>query len=122
LTSASTHDSQVAIPLMQMTAPRVECLYDLLDAAYDAEAIHEFSRSLGHVPIIEPVQRGAWVPLAPAQRQRFGECSASERFNSRLKDEFGGRTVRVRGAVKVMAHPMFGVLVITALGIWNRLG
>jgi hypothetical protein len=41
--------------------------------------------------------------------------------NGRLKDEFGGRTVRVRGAIKVMAHLMFGVIVITALAIWNRL-
>lgn len=28
---------------------------------------------------------------------------------------------RVHGALKVMAHLMFGVLVITALGIWNQL-
>ena len=40
LTSASTHDSQVAIPLMQMSAQRVTDLYDLMDSAYDAEAIH----------------------------------------------------------------------------------
>jgi IS5 family transposase len=121
LTSASTHDSQVAVPLLQMSAERVCSLYDLADAAYDARTIHEFSRSLSHVPIIDPVHRGAWTPLAPAQRKRFGQRSASERVNSRLKDGFGGRTVRVRGAVKVMAHLMFGVLVITALGIWNRL-
>ena len=37
-----------------------------------------------------------------------------ERANARLKDEFGGRSVRVRGAVKVMAHLMFGVLALTA--------
>jgi len=121
LTSASLHDSQVAIPLMQMSAGRVCSFYDLGDAAYDARAIHEFSRRLGHVPIIEPVQRGDWVPLDPAQRQRFGQRSADERVNARLKDQFGGRTVRVRGALKVMAHLMFGVLVITALGIWSRL-
>jgi hypothetical protein len=36
-----------------------------------------------------------------------------ERVNARLKDEFGGRTVRVRGAAKVMAHLMFGVLALT---------
>jgi hypothetical protein len=121
LTSASTHDSQVAIPLMQMSAGRVRSLYDLGDAAYDARAIHEYSRSLGHVPIIEPVQRGDWIPLDPAQRQRFGQRSADERVNARLKDEFGGRTVRVRGGLKVMAHLMFGILAITALGIWSRL-
>ena len=34
--SASTHDSQVAIPLGTLTAGRVENLYDLMDAAYDS--------------------------------------------------------------------------------------
>ena len=37
-----------------------------------------------------------------------------ERVNGRLKDEFGGRYVRERGAAKVMAHLMFGVLALTA--------
>jgi hypothetical protein len=121
LTSANTHDSQVAIPLMQMCAQRVTDLYDLMDSAYDAEAIHSYSRGLGHVPIIEPVQRGDWVPLDEAQRQRFGQRSASERVNGRLKEFFGGWTVRVRGAAKVMAHLMFGILAITALSLWQRL-
>ena len=43
-----------------------------------------------------------------------------ERANSRLKDEFGGRTVRVRGAAKVMAHLMFGVLAL-AVDQWLRI-
>ncbi len=34
--------------------------------------------------------------------------------NGRLKDEFGGRFVRVHGSVKVMSHLMFGVLVLAA--------
>jgi hypothetical protein len=121
LTSASTHDSQVAIPLLQMSAQRITGLYDLMDSAYDAEAIHTYARSLGHVPLIEPVQRGDWIPLDPAERQRFGERSASERVNGRLKEFFGGRTVRVRGPAKVMCHLMFGVLAITALSLWQRL-
>ena len=50
LTSASVHDSQVAIPLMTMTSARVSCLYDLMDAAYDAAAIHDQSRALGPPP------------------------------------------------------------------------
>jgi hypothetical protein len=33
---------------------------------------------------------------------------------ARLKDEFGGRNLRVRGAAKVMAHLMFGILALTA--------
>ena len=70
----------------------------------------------------EPVQRGDWIPLDPAQRRRFAERSASERVNARLKDHFGGRTVRVRGAAKVMCHLMFGLVAITALGLWQRVG
>lgn len=45
LTSASTHDSQVAIPLMQICAQRFRGLYDLMDSAYDAQAIHAYARS-----------------------------------------------------------------------------
>ena len=36
----------------------------------------------------------------------------AERVNARLKDEFGARFVRVRGAIKVKCHLMFGVLVL----------
>ena len=53
LTSASVHDSQVAIPLVMMTAERVTNLYDLMDAAYDAREIYQMSERLGHVPIID---------------------------------------------------------------------
>jgi hypothetical protein len=52
LTSASVHDSQVAIPLMTLTTQRVDYLYELMDSAYDAEHIHGQSRELHHVPII----------------------------------------------------------------------
>jgi hypothetical protein len=37
-----------------------------------------------------------------------------ERVYGRLKDEFGGRMIRVRGPKKVMAHLMFGLLALTA--------
>ena len=36
-----------------------------------------------------------------------------ERVNGRLKEEFGGRHVRVRGPDKVMCHLMFGILALT---------
>jgi hypothetical protein len=36
-----------------------------------------------------------------------------ERVNARIKDDFGGRTVRVRGHAKVMTHLMFGILALT---------
>ena len=37
------------------------------------------------------------------------ERSQAERTNARLKDEFGGRQVWVRGPAKVMSHLMFGL-------------
>jgi hypothetical protein len=120
LTSASVHDSQVAIPLAQMTAQRVTSLYDLMDSAYDAPQIHAFSRGLGHVPMIDPnPRRGEKIPLAPAQAQRFKQRSASERVNSLLKERYGGRFVRVRGAKKVMAHLMFGLIALTAMQLYQ---
>jgi hypothetical protein len=116
LTSASTHDSQCAIPLAQMTAARLSAsLYDLMDAAYDAPEIHAFSRSLGHVPIIDHnPRRGVKRPMEPARLARYAQRTASERVNSQLMDNYGGRFLRVRGAAKVTAHLMFGLVAITA--------
>jgi hypothetical protein len=115
LTSASVHDSQPSIPLTTMTYQLVKSLYELKDSAFDCKHIVAYSLSLGHVPIIDPNSRnGEGRVLAPAEKVRYRERSASERVNSRLKDEFGGRMIRVRGAVKVMAHLMFGILALTA--------
>ena len=48
-----------------------------------------------------------------AEAERYKERTMVERVNARLKDEFGAREIRVRGAAKVMAHLMFGVLALT---------
>jgi hypothetical protein len=121
LTAAVLHDSQAAIPLATMTAQRVTSLYDVMDAAYDATEIWEHSRSLGHVPIVRPVKRGrretgyqASRTLSWAEADRFGERTMVERVYARLKDEFGGREIRVRGHRKIMTHLMFAVLALTA--------
>ena len=112
--SASLH-SQAAIPLMKMTSSRVPYCYDLMDAAYDAGPIYEISRDLGHVPIIDKNSRGKDViPMAPHEASRYNERSAVELFNGRLKEEFGGCNVMVRGAKKVNTHLMFGVIAIFA--------
>lgn len=112
-TSASLHDSQPAIPMARTTAQRVTSLYDLMDAAYDAELIWQASYDLKHVPVIaENPRRSVPVPMEPDRAERFKKRSGSERFNSLLKDCHGARTVRVRGAPKVHAHLMCGVLVI----------
>lgn len=128
VTSASTHDSQVAIPLATMTAQRTTNLYDLMDSAYDAPLIRQHSEGLGHVPIIDtnPRRNKKLKGELTAERRRrkllgiefpedvrYRERSAVERFNGRLKDEYGGRHVRVRGHAKVACHLMFGVLAVT---------
>jgi hypothetical protein len=115
LTSASLNDNQVAIPLAVMTAQRVSSCYDLMDAGYDCEAIREHSRKLGHVPIMERQKHGTEkVEMAPHEKMRYRERTAVERVYARLKEEFGGRTIRVRGWRKVMAHLMFGILALSA--------
>jgi hypothetical protein len=90
------------------------------ESAYDAPQIHEDSRQLGPVPIIDPnPRRGEKIPLAPAPAQRFKQRGASERVNSLLKERHGGRFVRVRGARKVMAHLLFGLIALTALQLYQ---
>ena len=119
-TAASVHDSQVAIPLMKLTAARVSSWYQLMDSAYDAAPIYRMSQELGHVPIIEAnPRRGKAVAMEPDRARRYRHRTQSERFNSRLKDDCGGRFVRVRGHPKVHAHLMFGLLVIFAEALLN---
>ena len=130
LTAASVHDSQVAIPLATMTATRVTNLYDLMDSAYHVPEIAHHSRTLGHVPIIDinprrtpglkqelaqEAKRQRLVGHRMAEDVRYGERSTAERVNGGLKDNHGGRNVRVRGPEKVMCHLMFGVLSFTVL-------
>lgn len=115
LTSASVHDSQVAIPLIKLTSSKVRYCYDLMDAAYDAKQIRKQSQALGHVAIIDRNRRqGESLPMCPHEAQRYNERSSVERFNGRLKEEYGGRTVMVRGPTKVMMHLMFGVVALFA--------
>ena len=129
LTSASTHDSQVAIPLSKMSGERVTNLYDVMDSAYDVPQIRDMSRQLGHIPLIDvnprrdkalkdelaaEQKRCRLVGHTTAEAVRYNERSTVERVNARLKDEFGGRVARVRGNAKVLCHLMFGVLALTA--------
>lgn len=129
VTSASVHDSQVALPLATLTAERIVNLYDLMDSAYDVPAIFERSETLGHVPLIDKNPRRdkelqkameaetkarKTLNWEPAEEMRYNARTTAERANSRLKDEFGACKVRVRGHAKVACHLMFGVLVLAA--------
>jgi hypothetical protein len=125
--SASVHDSQVAIPLAKLTAQRVVNLYDLMDSAYDAPSIIEHSIAMGHVPIIEKKAAAGEkiekisekhaqkiINFKPAEMRRYEARTTVERTFSRLKNEFCANFVRVRGGLKVHTHLMFGVLSLTA--------
>ena len=128
LPSASRHDSQAALALAQRTAGRVEKLYDLMDSAYDAAEMRACRERLGPVAIIDPnprrdahkkaeLKREALARRSLGQRTpeawRYRERSTVERVNGRLKDEFGGRHVRVRGHAKVLCHLLFGIVALT---------
>jgi hypothetical protein len=97
--------------------------FDEFAQAKLAQRVHEalvqaapgHGRSLGHVPLIDHNPRGGEkIEFDPAQKQRYKERSQAERANARLKDEFGGKQVWVRGHTKVMSHLMFGLLGLTA--------
>jgi hypothetical protein len=98
-----------------------------MDSAYDAPEIQDKSRALGHVSIIDANPRrggkaGAEAEALAKRRAgyklaeeiRYNERTSAERINSTLKDNYGGRTVRVRGHAKVFRHLMFGILALTA--------
>ena len=125
LTSASVHDSLVAIPLANITGQRITFLYECMDSAYDAVQIHDHSKKHGRVSIIDTNPRrnkDLKESLARERKasdragfihptdQRYGERTVVERVNGRLKDDFGARHLRVRGHKKVYAHLMFGVI------------
>jgi len=115
LSSASMHDSRAAIPLAMISAKRVTNLYDVMDAAYCSAELHAHSRSLNHVPLIDHNPRGGTKEeFEPADAIRYNERTVAERTNARLKDEFGGNSLWVKGGAKVMSHLMFGILALAA--------
>ena len=107
-----------------MTGQRIAYLYDIMDAA----AIATHSRACGHVPLTDTnfradierkaerkaeARRRALIHLPDPTKVWCNFRLMVERINGRLKDEYGGRFVRVRGAVKVKSHLMFGMLPLT---------
>src|SRR5271156_3951270 len=129
LTAASTHDSQVAIPLARTSERRAVWLYDIMDAAYDAQPIIDDCLAAGRVPVIDRNTRRdtslkAEIAAERARRRlinipdprdlTYNERSTAERANARIKDEFGGRHLRVRGHLKAFCHLMFGVVALAA--------
>jgi len=126
---ANVHDSSVALPLMQETSKRVNYLYDLQDAGYDADIIREFSIKLGHRPIIDINPKNSKVLKAKIElmehenktfkylnqhlncdEKHYNQRSMVERVNKLLKDDFGCNKIYYQGATKVASVLAFGIL------------
>jgi hypothetical protein len=128
LTSASVHDSLLAIPLSTISSQRIRALYEIMDKGYYVDAISTFIEERGRKALIvkcpkttkakEDHEQEALAKKTlnwqPAEEIRFKHRTAVERFNSNLKDNFGGRTIRVKGHQKIFCHLMFSVLALSA--------
>jgi transposase len=117
VTGANVHDSQAAIPMEKLTGRKVQHLYSLMDAAYDADAISTYIKEQGRVPLIDPNKRRGpeRVPFSPAQKQRFKIRTTVERANAHLKDWLIPTQIFVRGFEKVSFLLMCGVLCLAAI-------
>ena len=83
-----------------------EVLRSLKDVSRDGERRWDVKAILTRISL---AKNGFVAPEDVRYRQR----TTAERVNARLKDEFGGRFVRVRGHAKVTCHLMFGLLALT---------
>jgi hypothetical protein len=101
VTGTNVHDSQLAIPMEQLTEKKVLFCYSLMDSAYDSKGIDEFIRSHGRVPIIDVNKRRDHPPLDPAKQERYKIRTTVERANSHLKDNLIPRAIYVKGYKKV---------------------
>ncbi len=127
--SASVHDSSLALPMISETSSKVNYLYDLQDAAYDSSIIKAFSFNNGHRPIIDINPKNskvlkAQIELAKSEKEilqsfnlynnsddlHYNQRSSVERVNAYLKDNFGCDKIYYRGATKVASVLAFGVL------------
>jgi hypothetical protein len=128
-TGAGVHDSSVALPLIKETSKKVSYLYDLQDAGYDAGTIREYSKLLGHRPIIDINPKNskalkAQIALAKEEKVKFkslhiplssdthhyNQRSMVERVNAYLKDNFGCSKIYYQGATKVASVLQFAIL------------
>jgi hypothetical protein len=114
---------------MQESSKRVNYLYDLQDAGYDANIIEEFSYTLGHRAIIDINPKNskelkAKIELDKEEKEKFkylnlhqnldihhyNQRSMVERVNKYLKDDFGCDKIYYQGASKVASVLAFGIL------------
>jgi len=127
---ANVHDSSVALPLIQETSKRVNYMYDLQDAGYDADIIREFSIKYNHKPIIdinpknsqtlrdkielrkheETIFKSLHNRHLDLDREHYNQRSMVERVNAYLKDSFGCNKIYYQGGDKVASVLAFAIL------------
>ena len=127
--SASVHDSSLALPLIKETSEKVNYLYDLQDAAYDSRIIRSYSQKHNHRPMIDinpknSKVRKAQIALAKSEKKILGSMGlyndsddlhynqrgSVERVNAYLKDNYGCNKIYYQGAQKVASVLAFAVL------------
>ena len=128
-TGANVHDSSVALPLIKETSRKLDYLYDLQDAGYDADIIREYSLLHKHRPIIDINPKNSKelktkIALIKEEKEKFkflhmplssdihhyNQRSMVERVNAYLKDNFGCDKIYYQGADKVASVLAFGIL------------
>ena len=127
--SASVHDSSLALPLIKQSSEKVNYLYDLADAAYDTRIIKDYSKKHNHRPIIDINPKNskklkAQISLAKSEKKilqplrlyndsddrHYNQRTSVERVNAYLKDSYGCSKIYYQGAKKVASVLAFAVL------------
>jgi len=117
VTGANVHDSQAAIPMEKLTGSKIQHLYSLMDAGYDAEPIERYIKQQDRVPLIDRSNRKGSTkkPFCPAEKKRFRIRTTVERANAHLKDWLLPPQLFVRGFEKVSFMLMCGVVCLAAI-------
>jgi len=127
--SATVHDSSLALPLIKQSSQKVTYLYDLADAAYDNKIIKNYSQKHNHRPIIDINPKNskklkAKIALDKSEKKileplglyndsddmHYNQRSSVERVNAYLKDSYGCSKIYYQGAQKVASVFAFAVL------------
>lgn len=120
VSSASTHDSLMAIPLVRMVEERVDTLYYTADKGYDSTAIREEISSYGKIGIIDFNRRNNKKDnrrFDPCKQERYKTRTFSESAFAQIKRGYLPRYILLRGYEKVKGLLDLVMGVITAIQI-----
>jgi hypothetical protein len=120
VTSASTHDSLCAIPLIRITEDRIDNLYYLMDKGYDSSAIRTEADNHDKVALIDFNHRGNkndTREFDSNEQRHYGNRAFSESCFSNLKMQYLPNYILYRGISKVKCLLNLALSVITATQI-----